>query len=56
MTYIIKAFKKGKQVGVLRDNNGKTMKFKSRQEAQTTANIESTQMESEGHDLRVAKI
>jgi len=56
MVYQIVAYRGKKRLGYLRDHKGKVMKFKDKRDAQTTANIESTQMESEGLDLKVVKI
>ena len=55
MPYIIKTYKGRKYLGDWKNNSGKILKFKTRKEAQTTANIESTQMEANGLDLRVVR-
>ena len=54
-SYVIVAYKGNKRIGKFRNEDGKIMKFRTKQEAATTANIESTQMESVGLDLRTEK-
>ena len=54
--YGIKAYRGKKPLGWYRDDEGRRLEFNDKQEAQTTANIESTQMEAEGLELKPAKL
>jgi len=56
MTYKLVGYKKGRKLGSYKDDNGKVVVFKTKQEAITAANIESLQFENIGIEIKVVQI
>ena len=54
--YKIVGYKNGKKLGSMRDHTGKVLVFRTKLEAETTANIESLQIENIGVKTKVVRI
>ena len=53
MNYKIIGYRKRRKLGSLKDHKGEVFVFRTKEEAITTANIESTQMENIGVQFKV---